>query len=279
MLYLGKINSLRVLRNATCGMFLGDDGDQEVLLPNKYVPEDLDRDHSIDVFLYTDSEDRIVATTLTPKFFLHQFAVLEVKDVTKIGAFLDWGLDKDLLLPLSEQPWKVLKGNKVTVCLCLDEKTGRLFASAKINECTDRELTVHEGEEVDLLIDHESELGWQVVINDRHTGLIFSDKIFKPLRKGDKVKGFIESIREDGKINVSLQKRGYSQVKDSQALLLKKLQENNGVLYLTDKSDAKLISQKLGMSKKVFKKCVGALYKQRKIKIESDCIVLSKGKV
>ena len=279
MLYLGKINSLRVLRNATCGMFLGDDGDQEVLLPNKYVPEDLDRDHSIDVFLYTDSEDRIVATTLTPKIFLHQFAVLEVKDVTKIGAFLDWGLDKDLLLPSSEQPWRVRKGNKVTVCLCLDEKTGRLFASAKINECTERELTVHEGEEVDLLIDHESELGWQVVINDRHTGLIFSDKIFKPLRKGDKVKGFIESIREDGKINVSLQKRGYSQVKDSQALLLKKLQENNGVLYLTDKSDAKLISQKLGMSKKVFKKCVGALYKQRKIKIELDCIVLSKGKV
>lgn len=270
---------MRVLRNATCGMFLGDDGDQDVLLPNKYVSEDLDLDHSIDVFLYTDSEDRIVATTLTPKVFLYQFAVLEVKDVTKIGAFLDWGLDKDLLLPLSEQQGQSRKGDKVTVCLCLDEQTGRLFASAKINEYTDRELTVHEGEEVDLLIDRESELGWQVVINDRHTGLIFSDKIFKPLRKGDKVKGFIENIREDGKIDVSLQKRGYSQVEDSQALLLKKLLENNGVLHLTDKSDAKLISQKLEMSKNVFKKCVGALYKQRKIKIESDCIVLSEGKV
>jgi len=279
MLYLGKINSLRVLRNATCGMFLGDDGDQEVLLPNKYVPEDLDLDHSIDVFLYTDSEDRIVATTLTPKILLHQFAVLEVKDDTRIGAFLDWGLDKDLLLPKSEQQGRVQKGDKVTVCLRLDEKTGRLFASAKLNVCTDQELTVHEGEEVDLLIDRESELGWQVVINDRHTGLIFSDKIFKPLRKGDKVKGFIENIREDGKIDVSLQKQGYSQVEDSQVLLLKKLQENNGVLHLTDKSDPKLISQKLGMSKNVFKKCVGALYKQRKIKIESDCIVLSKGKV
>ncbi|MBN1914658.1 MAG: GntR family transcriptional regulator [Parachlamydiales bacterium] len=279
MLYLGKINSLRVLRKATCGMFLGDDGDQEVLLPNKYVPEDLEIDHSIDVFLYTDSEDRIVATTLTPKILLHQFAVLEVKDVTKIGAFLDWGLDKDLLLPLSEYQGRFRKGDKVTVCLCLDKKTDRLFASARINECTDLELTVHEGEPVDLLIDRESELGWQVVINDRHIGLLFFDKIFKQLRKGDKVKGFIENIREDGKIDVSLQKQGYSQVEDSKKLLLKKLQENNGILYLTDKSDAKLISQKLEMSKKVFKKCVGALYKQRKIKIESDCIVLLKGKV
>ncbi len=279
MLYLGKINSMRVLRNATCGMFLGDNGDQEVLLPNKYVPEALDIDDSIDVFLYTDSEDRNVATTLTPKILLHQFAVLEVKDITKIGAFLDWGLEKDLLLPLSEQLERLRMGDKVTVYLCLDEKTNRLFASAKINDYTDRELTVEEGDEVDLLIDRESELGWQVVINDSHIGLIFFDKIFKLLRKGDKVKGFIEKIREDGKIDVSLQKQGYSQVEDSQALLLKKLEENNGVLHLTDKSDAKLISQKLGMSKNLFKKCVGALYKQRKIKIESDCIILLNGKV
>lgn len=279
MLYLGKINSLRVLRNKTCGVFLGDDDDQDVLLPNKYVPKNLDLDDWIDVFLYTDSENRIVATTLKPKILLHEFAVLEVKDTTKLGAFLDWGLEKDLFLPLSKQQERLQKGDKVTVCLCLDEKTNRLFASAKINECTDPELTVDKGEEVDLLIDRESELGWQVVINDRHTGLIFSDKIFKPLRKGDKVKGYVENIREDGKIDVSLQKQGYSQVEDSQDLLLKKLQENKGVLYLTDKSDAKSISQKLGMSKKVFKKCVGALYKQRKIKIESDRIVLSKEKV
>ncbi|HRW58758.1 MAG TPA: S1-like domain-containing RNA-binding protein [Chlamydiales bacterium] len=278
MLNLGKINSLHVRKKATCGIFLGDDSDQEVLLPNKYMPKNLDLNDSIDVFLYTDSEDRIVATTLTPKIFLHQFAVLEVKDVTKIGAFLDWGLDKDLFLPLSEYRGRVREGDKVTVCLCFDEKTDRLFASAKINDHTHRELTVHEGEEVDLLIDRESEIGWQVIINNRHIGLIFFDKIFKPLHKGDRVKGFIENIREDGKIDVSLQKRGYAQVEDSQAVLLKKLQENNGVLYLTDKSDAKLISQKLGMSKKVFKKCVGALYKQRKIKIESDCIVLLKKK-
>lgn len=276
MLHLGKFNSLRVLRTATCGIFLGDDGDQEVLLPNKYVPEAIDIHDCINVFLYTDSEDRLIATTVTPKVLLHQFAVLEVKDVTKIGAFLDWGLDKDLLLPLSEQQGRYRKGDKVTICLCLDEKTDRLFASAKINKCTDRELTVHEGEEVDLLLDRESELGWQVIINDRHLGLIFFDRIFKQVRRGDKVKGFIEKIRPDGKIDVSLQKQGYSQVGDSQALLLTELQKNNGILYLTDKSDANLISEKLGMSKNVFKKSVGALYKQRKIKIESDSIQLLK---
>jgi hypothetical protein len=278
MLYLGKINSLRVLRNATCGMFLGDSGDQEVLLPNKYVPKDLDLDHFIDVFLYTDSEDRIVATTLTPKILLHQFATLKVKDVTEFGIFLDWGLDKDLLLPFTEKQGWIKKGDEVTVCLCLDEETKRLFASAKINERTEKKLTVHEGEEVDLLIDRSSDLGWQVIINNRHIGIIFSNKIFKQLRKGDRVKGFIENIREDGKIDVSLQKKGYSQVEDSQSLLLKKLHENNGVLYLNDKSDPKLISQKLAMSKSVFKKCVGALYKQRKIKIELDRIVLLKEK-
>lgn len=274
MLYLGKINSLRVLRNTSYGMFLGDDDDQDVLLPGKYVPKGLDIDQTIDVFLYTDSEDRIVATTLTPEILLDQFAVLEVKEITKIGAFLDWGLEKDLLLPFSEQQGQLEKGDKVTVCLCLDEKTNRLFASAKINERTHKKLSVQEGEEVDLLVDRQSDLGWQVVINDRHIGLLFFDKIFRPLKKGDRVKGFIENIREDGKIDVSLQKQGYSQVVDSQAHLLKKLQENNGVLHLTDKSDAELISQQLEMSKKVFKKCVGALYKQRKIKIESDCITL-----
>lgn len=279
MLDLGKINSLRVQRKASCGMFLGENSEQVVLLPNKYVRKDLDIDHSIDVFLYTDSENRIVATTLTPKFFLHQFAVLEVKDITKFGAFLDWGLEKDLLLPFSEQQERLQEGDKVTVCLCLDEQTGRLFASAKIDECTDQKLSVHKGEEVDLLIDRKSEIGWQVIINDRHTGLIFFDKIFQTIRKGDKIKGFIDNIREDGKIDVSLQKQGYSQVEDSQDLLLKKLQENRGILHLTDKSDAKLISRQLGMSKKVFKKCVGALYKQRKIEIKSDCIVLLKEKI
>ena len=275
MLCLGKVNSLYFFKETIFGVFLRDVGsDEEVLLPNKYVPKDLKLGDSIDVFLYTDSEDRIVATTLTPKISLHEIAVLEVKDVTRFGSFLDWGLEKDLFLPFAEQEGRVQKGDKVTVCLYLDERTDRLFASAKIKGFSNRDITVREGDEVDLLVGGESDLGYQVVINNTYIGLVFFDKIFRPLQKGDEIKGFIEKIRDDGKIDVSLQKRGYSQVIDSQDLLLRKLQENGGVLYLTDKSDPEVIIQELLMSKKVFKKCLGALYKQRKIKIETDCIVL-----
>lgn len=275
MLCLGEVNSLHVFKKTIFGIFLRDSGDdQEVLLPNKYVPKDLNLGDSIDVFLYTDSEDRIVATTLVPKIFLDEFAVLEVKDVTKFGSFLDWGLEKDLFLPFAEQDGRVQRGDKVMVCLCLDDETGRLFASAKIKEFSNQEITVKEGDEVDLLIGEESDIGYQVIINDFYIGLLFFNKIFRPLSKGDKVKGFIEKIRDDDKIDVSLQKKGYIQVVDSQGLLLKKLKENNGILYLTDKSDPELIIQELLMSKKVFKKCLGALYKQRKIKIEEDRIVL-----
>ncbi|MBS0628179.1 MAG: GntR family transcriptional regulator [Verrucomicrobia bacterium] len=275
MLYLGKMNSLYFFKKTMFGIFLrGSANDEEVLLPNKYVPKNWDHKSPIEVFLYTDSEDRIVATNLIPKIFLHQFAVLEVKDVTKFGSFLDWGLEKDLFLPFAEQDGKVQKGDKVMVCLCLDQTTNRLFASAKVKDFCNRSIKLKEGDEVDLLIGEKSDLGYQALINNQYIGLIFYDKIFRPLYKGDKVKGFIEKIREDGKIDLSLQKKGYDQVIDSQEILLKKLQENNGVLYLTDASDPKLIAKELLMSKKVFKKSLGALYKARKIKIEIDRIVL-----
>ncbi len=275
MFCLGKVNSLYFFKKTIFGIFLrGNDSDEEVLLPNKYVPKDINLGDSIDVFLYTDSEDRIVATTRTPKIFLGEVGVLEVKDTTRFGSFLDWGLEKDLFLPFAEQDGRLQIGDKVTVCLCLDERTGRLFASAKIKGFSNLEITVKEGDEVDLLIGEESDLGYQVVINNIYIGLVFFNKIFRPLCKGDKVKGFVEKVRDDGKIDVSLQKKGYSQVIDAQESLLKKLQENNGVLHLTDKSDPEMIVQQLLMSKKVFKKSLGALYKQRKIKIETDRIVL-----
>ncbi len=275
MLYLGEVNSLCFFKKTMYGVFLKHvDGEEEVLLPNKYVPKNVRLGDSIDVFLYTDSEDRIVATTRNPKIFLGKFAVLEVKDVTKFGSFLDWGLEKDLFLPFAEQDGKVRKGDLVTVCLCLDESTRRLFASAKLKEFGNRKITVKEGQEVDLVVGEESDLGYSVIINNAYTGLLFFNKVFQRLSKGEKVKGFIEKIRSDGKIDVSLQKKGYAQVIDSIDLFLKKLEENGGVLYLTDKSDPELIIQKLSMSKKVFKKCLGSLYKQRKIKIETDRIVL-----
>lgn len=275
MLYLGKVNSLRAFRKTAHGMFLGKvEGDQDVLLPKKYVPDDLEVDDLIDVFLYTDSEDRIIATTLTPKISLQEIAVLEVKDVMDFGAFLDWGLDKDLFLPLSEQKKKIAVGDKVTVCLLLDDRTDRLFATAKVKGCIEKKITVKEGEEVELQVERKTEIGYQVIINSIHEGLIFLSKVFQPLRKGDRLKGFIESIRADGKITVCLQKQGYAHVVDSQDSVLKKLKKNNGILYLTDKSDPKEIAKELSISKKVFKKCIGALYKQKKIKIEDDRIVL-----
>ena len=257
-------------------MFLGErNGDQDVLLPNKYVPDDLKVDDPIEVFLYTDSEDRIVATTRTPKILLHDFATLVVRDITKFGVFLDWGLEKDLFLPFAELKGGLEKGDKVTVFLYLDEDTERLIASAKIKEFIEEKVELKVGQEVDLLIDRESDLGYQVVINNLYIGLIYFNEVFQPLEMGDKVKGFIKNIREDGKIDVSLQKQGYAHIKNSKDDLLNIIKENDGVLYLTDKSDPELIVQKLQMSKKAFKKSVGALYKQRKITIEQDRIVLS----
>jgi len=275
MLYLGEINTLSVFKKTDFGAFLGEVGsEEEVLLPRKYVPKDLELDDEIEVFLYTDSEDRIVATTRTPKVFLNQLAMLEVTDVTKFGLFLDWGLEKDLFLPFSDQDGRAQEGDKIAVCLRLDGRTNRLYASAKLKNFDSGKITVQEGEEVDLLIDRETEIGYQVIINNRHIGLIFFNQVFQSLQRGDNLKGFIEKIREDGKIDVSLQKKGYAQVEDSQGLLLKKLQENGGILHLTDKSDPQDILQELSMSKKVFKKCIGALYKQKKITLEKSSIVL-----
>jgi predicted RNA-binding protein (virulence factor B family) len=275
MVCLGKVNSLYLFKKTEFGVFLkAKDSNQEILLPNRHVPKNVALGESIDVFLYTDSEDRIVATTLTPKIFLNKIAILKVKDVTKFGSFLDWGLEKDLFLPFAEQNGKVEKGDTVVVCLCFDEKTNRLFASAKVQKCNNQKITVKEGDEVDILIGEESDLGYQAIINNTYVGLLFFNKIFRSLSKGNNVKGFIEKVRDDGKIDVCLQKKGYAQVLDSQDILLKKLHENGGVLYLSDKSDPEVIIRELSMSKKVFKKCLGALYKQRKIKIEEDRIVL-----
>ena len=168
-MYLGEFYTLYALRKASCGIFLWETGsDRDVLLPNKYVPVGLKLDDTVDVFLYRDSEDRIVATTITPKILLHQFATLEVKEVTTIGAFLDWGLEKDLFLPFVEQVTRVKKGDKVTVFLYLDERTDRLVASANVRDFAEENTTLKEGEEVDLLVDQESDLGFQVIINNKY---------------------------------------------------------------------------------------------------------------
>jgi len=208
MIEIGKTNKLRALRLTPPGMFLAEDGneDEVVLLPNKYIPDHLRVDEEIEVFIYRDSEDRIIATTLEPKIRLHEVACLEAKDVNDHGAFLDWGLEKDLMVPYREQLRKMKKGEKYLVYLYIDEDTNRLAATSKIDRFLERdELTVKIGDQVDLLIGDLSDLGVNVIINGIHKGLIYHNEIFKKIHTGDKTIGYIKDIRDDNKIDVSEQ--------------------------------------------------------------------------
>lgn len=274
MISLGEYNTVKILRVTPVGMFLGDGDEQEVLLPKSYVPKGAKIGDEIKVFVYADSEDRPIATTLTPKVILNQCAYLEVKAVTSVGAFLNWGLEKDLLVPFNEQSQEMQEGERHIVVLLLDEKSDRLVASARIARSITSVPNLTEGSSVDLMAYRSTELGWQMIIDKKYLGLLYHDEIFQALAIGDQVPGFIKRVREDGKIDVALQKQGYDQIETSQQVLLDKLRENNGVLKLNDKSSPDEISDQLQMSKKTFKKAVGHLYKQKLISIKSDSIEL-----
>ncbi len=271
----GEINLLTAKRRTLNGYYLIDDENEEVLLPNKYVPSGMKPGDEISVFIFKDSEDRLTATTETPYVMLHEFAVLEVVDVNQVGAFLDWGLEKDLLVPYSEQSTKMAVGNSYPIYLYLDDKTQRLVASGRINKFLEFEnITVNNGEEVDLLICNPTDLGINVIINDVHIGLLYDNELFQAVSSGDRVRGWIKNVRPDNKIDVSLQRQGYVNVEPNAQKILQKLKDNDGFLNITDKSDPIIILAKLEMSKKLFKKSIGSLYKQRLIKIEKDGIYL-----
>ncbi|KAA3614950.1 MAG: GntR family transcriptional regulator [Calditrichaeota bacterium] len=275
MIELGKYNLLTAARETENGVYLEDQQGREVLLPNKYVTDDLKIGDEIDVFIFNDSEDRLTATTAKPKILLNEFAYLPVKEVTKFGAFLDWGLEKDLFVPFKEQPTKMVMGKKYVVYLYLDQQTDRLVASANFNRFLEKDdVFVEKGEKVDLLILDATELGVNVIINNMHRGLIFNNDIFQIIKTGDKVEGFIKNIRPDNKIDVTLQKPGFGNVEPNAQKILEKLQNNNGFLSLTDKSDPAEITAILEMSKKTFKKAVGTLYKKKLIRLEKDGIFL-----
>lgn len=275
MIQLGKKNTLTALRSTSVGFYLGDREETvEILLPGKYVPESLACGDEIEVFIYTDSEDRLVATTLTPKIQLNEFAYLQVEDINAAGIFLDWGLEKDLLLPYSEQAERMELGRRYLVFLTLDDKSDRLVASAKLNRFMKKKIELSEGEQVNLLIAQQNDLGFQVIVNNQHFGLVYHNEIFKPVKKGDRLTGFVKRIREDGKIDISLQKQGYGEIENATQALLDKLKASRGFLNLTDKSDPEAIMKALGMSKKTFKKAVGSLYKQKLIEIKDTGIVL-----
>ena len=279
MLHIGQHNTLTILRDTKVGLFLGNGNEiDDVLLPNKYVPKVFEIGEEITVFIYLDHEERPVATTLVPYIFLNEFALLRVNYTNQIGAFMDWGMEKDILVPFKEQARPMEKGKRYLVYLYLDEKTNRLVASSKTNQFLDNEtITVENGEEVDLIISHITEIGINVIINQKHKGLVYNDEVYDDrIRTGDKLTGYIKNVRDDGKIDVSLQKLGYQNIEPNAENILDELRASKGFLKLNDNSSPDDIKTVLKMSKKTFKKAVGLLYKEKLIEIKEDGIYLVK---
>lgn len=275
MIELGQINTLEILRESDHGIYLIDDEDNEVLLPNRYVPETFKIWDKLDVFVYLDNEERPVATTDIPYIKRDEFALLRCNQVTDYGAFLDWGLVKELFCPFKEQAFKMKPGGWYLVHCYLDEKTDRLVASSKTNRFLDnRELTVNQFDEVDLIVSHPSDIGMNVIVNKTHLGLIYNDQIFKDISVGDKLKGFVKKIRPGNKLDITLGQIGYRNIEPNAERILNALNDNSGFINLNDKSDPETIKEQLEMSKKNFKKAVGSLYKQRLIDIKPDGIYL-----
>jgi predicted RNA-binding protein (virulence factor B family) len=275
MIELGKLNKLRIVKELGFGLYL-DGGDAgEILLPTRYVPLKFEIDEILEVFIYKDSEDRIIATTETPFAKVGEFALMQVKAVDRIGAFLNWGLMKDLLVPFSEQQVRMEQGKKYIVRVLVDDKTQRIIASARIEKFLDLNAPVFiEGQEVDILISNQTEIGYKVIINNSYTGVIYQNEVYGSIERGQKLKAYIKKIREDQKIDVCLNKPGFEKVEQLSEKILEMLRINNGYLSLNDKSDAEEVYNMFGESKKTFKKSLGGLFKNRKILIEDKGIRL-----
>lgn len=274
---IGRYNTLELLRITSVGAFLGDDEGNDVLLPTKWIPEGTQVGDMLDVFVYTDSEDRPIATTLTPNACVNEFGFMRVNQVNDVGAFLDWGIEKDLFVPFREQRLKMEEGRSYVVYLYFDIATGRVAASNRTSRFLDNDtLTVKEGDTVDLLVFARTDLGYKVIVNHTHAGIIYANEVIRPLNVGEKHNGFIRKVRDDNKLDISLQPIGYAAVEPNGQVILDRLKQSKGFLPYTDKTDPETIRQKLGMSKKVFKKAVGLLYRERRITIADDGIRLVK---
>lgn len=275
MIHLGQKNTLEILRETDHGIYLIDEEDNEVLLPNRYVPKSFKIWDKLDVFVYLDNEERPVATTDMPYIMRNDFALLRCNQVNEYGAFLDWGLVKELFCPFKEQAFKMKLGGWYLVYCYLDEKTNRLVASSKTNRFLDNnKLTIKQFDEVDLIVSHPSDIGMNVIVNKIHSGLIYKDNIFKDISVGDRLKGIVKKIRPGNKLDISLGQIGYRNIEPNAERIVQELQDNSGYLNLTDKSSPDAIKDLLQMSKKNFKKAIGTLYKQRQIDIKDDGIYL-----
>lgn len=276
MIKIGEYNTLDILRESEQGLYLADADGNEVLLPNRYVPEEFKIWEPIDVFVYLDNEERPVAVTDKPYVTVNNFAMLRCNQVTQHGAFLDWGMVKELFCPFKEQAFKMKAGGWYLIYCYLDEESGRLVASSKTNRFLDnKELTVQQFDEVDLIISHPSELGMNVIVNKKHHGLIYKDDIYKELSVGDQLKGIVKKVRHDNKLDITLGQIGYRNIEPNAEKILHTLEDSDGFLPLTDKSDPNQIKDELEMSKKSFKKAIGSLYKQKLIILKDDGIYLN----
>ena len=272
----GKFNRLEVVKEVDFGVYLNGDEDGEILLPTRYVPDGCQPGDVLDVFIYLDMDERLIATTLKPYVQVGQFAFLEVAWTNQFGAFLNWGLMKDLFVPFREQKMKMIKGNRYLVHAHLDEESYRIVASAKVERYLSKEKAPYErGEEVECIVWQKTDLGFKVIVDNKYGGMLFKNEVFQEIRTGQKLRAFVKQVREDGKIDLELQKRGAQKVDDFSEVLLNFIKDNNGHTAMNDKTDAEEIYQTFGVSKKTFKKAVGELYKKRLIVLEEGGIRLA----
>ncbi len=274
MIQVGQYNELEVVKELDFGIYFRE-GEVEILMPTKWVPQGTKIGDTLNVFVFRDSDDRLIATTVKPFAIADTFAFLEAKQVNEIGAFMDWGMDKDLLVPFREQAQRMETGKSYVVFVYVDEPTDRLVGSTKLSRFIIREeIDVQEGDIVDLLIYSETDLGFNAIVNNLYTGLIYKNEIFEAIRVGDKMQGFVKRVREDEKIDLSLQKSGFELVDDVKWRILKLMKEEKGFLALNDNSTPEEIKAKLSISKKAFKKAIGALYRERLVKLTDKGVEL-----
>lgn len=275
MIKIGEYNQLDIIRETPQGLYLADQEGNEILLPNKYVPEAFQIWDTLDVFVYLDHEERPVATTLKPYIQLNEFAYLRCKVVNEIGAFMDWGLEKQLFVPFKEQARPMKEGNGYIVYMYMDDQTNRLVGSSKTRKyLSNVNVTVNQYDKVNILVTHLTEKGANVIINQKHEGLIYIENIFEDIRTGDIMEAYIKKVRDDEKIDVVIQPEGYKSIEPNAEFIYEELKAAGGFLPLHDKSSPEEIKNHLGLSKKLFKKAIGALYRDKIIAIKEDGIEL-----
>jgi predicted RNA-binding protein (virulence factor B family) len=275
MAEIGKLNKLKVNRDSDYGVFMDGENLGEILLPNRYVPVSCEPGDEMEVFIYHDSEDRLTATTEIPYAMDGEFAFLEVVAVNRVGAFVNWGLPKDLLVPFKEQNDRLQEGNSYLFYVYLDEKSERMVASARIGRFLSEEKAEYvENQEVNIMVWQQTDLGYKVIVEDKYAGMLYKSETFERLKKGQNYKAYIKKVRPDNKIDLSLAPMGKERYDEYSQIIMDKLKEQGGFIALNDKSPAEKVYSLFKMSKKNFKKSLGALYKQRLITFEDDGIKL-----